>query len=159
MLSPFGQWWQYTPPSSSGYSLSQSVAVLPPFPVTFSSISSSKFYYNHLKGSADPIEPCTYQNNNDENLDIKINGEIVERERKIQNRVKKEKEGLQKFKANMEKKKSLKWYKNKEKPKNEKIYNGSWESTLLFKVRADSFEVNEKRRNEKGKKIQVKNVR
>ena len=28
--------------------------------------------------------------NNDENLDIKINGEIVEGERKIQNRVKKE---------------------------------------------------------------------
>ena len=28
--------------------------------------------------------------NNDENLDIRINGEIVEGERKIQNRVKKE---------------------------------------------------------------------
>ena len=45
--------------------------------------------------------------NNDENLDIKINGEIVEGERKIQNRVKKEvkKEGPKKWKANMEKKK------------------------------------------------------
>ena len=44
--------------------------------------------------------------NNDENLAIKINGEIVEGERKIQNRVKKEvkKEGLEKWKANMKKK-------------------------------------------------------
>ena len=40
-------------------------------------------------------------------------------ERKIQNRVKQEikREGLKKWKANMEKKKSLRWYKNKEKPK------------------------------------------
>ena len=55
---------------------------------------------------------------NDENLlEIKINGEIVEGERKIQNRVKKEvkKEGLKKWKANMEKEKSLRWCKNKEK--------------------------------------------
>ena len=44
----------------------------------------------------------------------------------------------------MEKKKSLRWYKNKENPKNEKIYNGSWESTLLFKARTDSLEVNQK---------------
>ena len=44
----------------------------------------------------------------------------------------------------MEKKKSLTWYKNKEKPKNEKIYNGSWEAKLLFKARTDSLEVNEK---------------
>ena len=47
--------------------------------------------------------------NNDENLEIKINGEIVEGERKIQNRVKKEvkKGGLKKWKANMEKKKII----------------------------------------------------
>ena len=52
----------------------------------------------------------------------------------------------------MEKKKSLRWYKNKEKPKNEKIYNGFWESTLLFKARTDSLEVNEKRKKWGGDK-------
>ena len=51
----------------------------------------------------------------------------------------------------MEKKKSLRWYKNKEK-KNEKIYNGSWESTLLFKARTDSLEVNEKKKKWGGDK-------
>ena len=61
------------------------------------------------------------------------------------------KEGLKKWKANMEKKKTLRWYKNKEKPKNEKIYNGSWESTLLFKA-------GKRERNGEGKKIHVKNV-
>ena len=56
--------------------------------------------------------------------------------------------------------KALTWYKNKEKPNNEKIYNGSWESTLLFKARTGSLEVNEKRRKWGGKKIcNVKNVR
>ena len=60
--------------------------------------------------------------NNTENMDITIKGQRVGEERKIQNRVKQEikKEGLKKWKANMEKKKSLRWYKNKEKPKNEK---------------------------------------
>ena len=42
--------------------------------------------------------------------------------------------------------KSIEMVKNKEKPNNEKIYNGSWESTLLSKPRTDSLEVNEKRR-------------
>ena len=41
----------------------------------------------------------------------------------------------------MEKKRSLRWYKNKEKPNNEEIYNGSWGSTLLYKARTDSLEV------------------
>ena len=58
--------------------------------------------------------------NNTENMDITIKGQRVGEETKIQNRVKQEikKEGLKKWKANMEKKKSLRWYKNKEKPKN-----------------------------------------
>ena len=60
--------------------------------------------------------------NNTENMDITIKGQRVGEERKIQNRVKQEikKEGLKKWKENMENKKSLRWYKNKEKPKNEK---------------------------------------
>ena len=34
----------------------------------------------------------------------------------------------------------------KEKPKKENIYDGSWESSLLFKARTDSLEVNEKKK-------------
>ena len=47
--------------------------------------------------------------NNDENLDITVKGERVGEERKIKNRVKQEikKEGLKKWKANMEKKKII----------------------------------------------------
>ena len=57
-------------------------------------------------------------------MDIKINGEIVEGERKIENRVKKEvKKKAKKMESKYGKeKKSLRWYKNKEKPKNEKKY-------------------------------------
>ena len=92
--------------------------------------------------------------NNNENMDITIKGQGVGKERKIQNRVKQEikNEGLKKWKANMEKKKSLRWHKNKEKPKMKKIYNGSWKSTLLFKARTDSLEVNEKRKKWGGDK-------
>ena len=46
----------------------------------------------------------------------------------------------------MEKKNSLRWYKVKEKPNKENIYDGSLESTLLFKARTDSLEVNEKKK-------------
>ena len=46
----------------------------------------------------------------------------------------------------MEKKNSLRWYKVKEKPRKENIYDGSWGSTLLFKARTDSLELNEKKR-------------
>ena len=62
--------------------------------------------------------------NNTENMDITIKGQRVEEERRIQNRVKQEikKEGLKKWKASMEKKKSLRWYKNKEKTKKMKKY-------------------------------------
>ena len=58
----------------------------------------------------------------DQDLGIKVKGEKVEGERKIQNRVKTEvkKEGLKKWKANMEEKTSLRWHKNKEKLNNEK---------------------------------------
>ena len=53
----------------------------------------------------------------------------------------------------MEKKNSLRWYKVKEKPRKENIYDGSWESTLLFKARTDSLEVNEKKKDGEGKLI------
>ena len=52
----------------------------------------------------------------------------------------------------MEKEKSLRWYKNKEKSKNKKICIRSWESTLLFKARTDSLEVMKRERNGEGKK-------
>ena len=47
--------------------------------------------------------------NNNENMDMTIKGQRVGKERKIQNRVKQEikKEGLKKWKANMEKKKII----------------------------------------------------
>ena len=54
--------------------------------------------------------------------------------------------GLKKWKENMEKKNSLKRYKVKEKPTREYIYDGTWESSLLFKARTDSLEVNEKKK-------------
>ena len=46
----------------------------------------------------------------------------------------------------MQQKKSLRWYKEKEKPKKEDAYNGSWESSLLFKMKSDSLEINSRRR-------------
>ena len=51
----------------------------------------------------------------------------------------------------MEKKKSLRWYKNKEKPKNEK-YIMDLGNPLLFKARTDSLEVNKKRKKWGGDK-------
>ena len=61
---------------------------------------------------------------NNNKKQIKINGEKVEGERKIQDVVKKEvqKQGLRKWRENMENKNSLRWYKGKEKPKRENIY-------------------------------------
>ena len=86
--------------------------------------------------------------NSNNGKEIKLNGETLEGERRIQEKVKKEiqKRGLKKWRENMENKRSLRWYKEKEKPKYENIYNGSWESTLLFKARTDSLEVNEKKK-------------
>ena len=81
--------------------------------------------------------------------EITIDGEKIEgNEKKFGNEIKKEiqKKGVDKWKENMRKKNSLRWYKIKEKPKRENIYDGSWESKLLFKARTDSLEVNEKRR-------------
>ena len=84
--------------------------------------------------------------NNDK--EIKLNGVVLDGERKIQGKVKKEvkKKGLNKWKENISKKRSLRWYKEKEIPKTENIFNGSWESTLLFKARTDSLEVNKKKK-------------
>ena len=44
----------------------------------------------------------------------------------------------------MKEKTSLEIYKNKDKPKKENFYNGSWESSLLFKARTKSLEINER---------------
>ena len=81
--------------------------------------------------------------------EILLEGNKIEgNEKKIGNIIKKEiqKKGVKKWKENMEKKNSLRWYKVKEKPRKENIYDGSWGSTLLFKARTDSLELNEKKR-------------
>ena len=78
---------------------------------------------------------------------IKINDEEIQGcERKITNIIKKQikMNGLEKWKQEMEEKTSLEIYKNKEKPKQESFYNGSWESSLLFKARTNSLEINER---------------
>ena len=85
-----------------------------------------------------------------------------EMRKKIGNVIKKEiqKKGVEKWKDNMRRKNSLRWYKIKEKPKRENMYDGSWESRLLFKARTDSLEINEKRRRWGGvKMISVKSVK
>ena len=46
----------------------------------------------------------------------------------------------------METKNSLQLYKMKQNPKWEEVYNGSWESSLLFKAKTNSLEVNERRK-------------
>ena len=73
--------------------------------------------------------------------------EFIEGERQMNRKIKKniENKGLEKWKQNMQQKRSLRWYKEKEKPKMVNIYNGSWESALLFKMKSDSLEINSRR--------------
>ena len=52
--------------------------------------------------------------------------------------------GLEKWKMGMENKSSLKLYSSKGKPKKEIFYNGDWGSSLLFKARSNSLEVNDR---------------
>ena len=52
--------------------------------------------------------------------------------------------GLEKWKKGMENKSSLKLYSSKGKPKKEIFYNGDWGSSLLFKARSNSLEVNDR---------------
>ena len=78
---------------------------------------------------------------------IKVNDvEIQGDEKRIINRIKKQVQinGLNKWKEEMEGKTSLEIYKNKDNPKKENFYNGSWESSLLFKARTNSLEINER---------------
>ena len=42
----------------------------------------------------------------------------------------------------MENKETLQWYKDKNKPRWESCYDGSWEAKLLFKAKSESLEVN-----------------
>ena len=53
-----------------------------------------------------------------------------------------QKKGIQVWKQGIDKKKSLRWYKEKEKPRKENFYNGDWEAKLLFKARSNTLEVN-----------------
>ena len=50
--------------------------------------------------------------------------------------------GWRKWKSGMESKSTLVWYREKEVPKCERYYDGSWGSELLFKARTQSLEVN-----------------
>ena len=52
--------------------------------------------------------------------------------------------GLLKWKQGMEKKSTLKMYSEKEKPKKEIFYNGNKGSSLLFKARTNSLEINDR---------------
>ena len=52
--------------------------------------------------------------------------------------------GLEKWKAGMEKKSTLKLYSNKVTPRKEVFFNGNWGSELLFKARSNSLEINER---------------
>ena len=47
---------------------------------------------------------------------------------------------------NMEKKLSRRYYKLKERPRKDNTYNGTWESSLLFKARTNTLEVNERKK-------------
>ena len=81
-------------------------------------------------------------------IKVKIEEKIIQGQekqliRRVKNQIKKN--GLQKWKGKMEEKNSLETYKNKEKPRTENFYNGSWESSLLFKARSNSLEINERR--------------
>ena len=86
---------------------------------------------------------------NSENLEVKINEEIMDgTEKKIANRVKKEisSTGNKKWVSNMQKKSSLQLYRAKEKPGKDKAYNGTWEASLLFKARTNTLETNERKK-------------
>ena len=52
--------------------------------------------------------------------------------------------GLEKWMMGMENKSFLKLYSLKGKPKRELFYNEDWGSSLLFKARSNSFEVNDR---------------
>ena len=62
--------------------------------------------------------------------------------------------GLRKWKSGMQGKSTLQWYDSKEKPAAVRVYDGSFGSELLFKVRSQSLEVNARtyRWNEDGSK-------
>ena len=62
--------------------------------------------------------------------------------------------GLRKWKSGINGKSKLQWYESKVKPAAERVYDGSFGSELLFKVRSQSLEVNARtyRWNEDGSK-------
>ena len=55
------------------------------------------------------------------------------------------KEGLNKWKEKIRGKPSLRIYVNKDMPRREIFYDGSWESRLLFKARSNSLEIGERK--------------
>ena len=50
--------------------------------------------------------------------------------------------GWRKWKNSMNSKSTLEWYREKNRPKLETFYDGSWGSELLFRARSPSLEVN-----------------
>ena len=65
--------------------------------------------------------------------------------------------GLSKWRKGMERMNTLVWYRSKERPKYEKMYDGGFGSELLFRAKPKCMEVNEKtyRRSESGSKACV----
>ena len=61
-----------------------------------------------------------------------------------------ENKGLRTWQQGMDNKPTLKYYKTKTKPGYEYLYDGSWESTLLFKVRSGSLETRDRTRRWNG---------
>ena len=82
----------------------------------------------------------------DRNIIQRIQGEVRAEKviiKEIEKKVKKE--GLNKWKEKIRGKSSLRVYINKDMPRRELFYDGSWESRLLFKARSNSLEIGERK--------------
>ena len=89
------------------------------------------------------------QGRNRLDMNITINNNIIQyNEYKVNKAVKKavENKGLSIWKQGIERKQSLVYYRNKEKPGYEYGYDGSWEAKLIFKTRTGSLETRHRTR-------------
>ena len=69
---------------------------------------------------------------------------MFDTELRVNNRVEEtiKKVGCMKWKEAMENRETLQWYKDKNKPRWESCYDGSWEAKPPFKAKSESLEVN-----------------
>ena len=86
------------------------------------------------------------QGNTEWNLAYTQGDESVytEKEWKLYINTRVEEFGLEKWRKDMERKQTLSMYCKKKCPKKEAFYDGSWMSSLLFKARSGSLELNER---------------